>query len=143
MEEELTIQQVAALTGLSGHTLRYYEREGLLDPVSRSSNGHRRYSAADLAWIDFLNRLRTMGMPIRHMKQYAELRRQGERSVSARCALLKAHQQAVREHIDALQQNLAVLEAKIRYYEELEAEQHGESAGTDPLRKRADETGGD
>jgi DNA-binding transcriptional MerR regulator len=42
MEHELTIQQVANLTGLGEHTLRYYEREGLLNPVSRSSSGHRR-----------------------------------------------------------------------------------------------------
>ena len=64
MGTDLTIQQVAALTQLSEHTLRYYERIGLLDPVNRASSGHRRYSTGDIAWIEFLTRLRTTGMPI-------------------------------------------------------------------------------
>ncbi|MEM8535189.1 MAG: MerR family transcriptional regulator, partial [Chloroflexota bacterium] len=74
MEQELTIQQVAAATGLSSYTLRYYERIGLLDPVGRATSGHRRYTTHDIEWIAFLNRLRAIGMPIRQMQEYAELR---------------------------------------------------------------------
>ena len=73
-----TIAQVATLSGLSAHTLRYYERIGLLDPVARVHGGQRRYDAKDLAWLAFLQRLRATGMPIRDMQRYAELRRQGE-----------------------------------------------------------------
>lgn len=64
MGTDFTIQQVAALTHLSEHTLRYYERIGLLDPIYRASSGHRRYSTHDIGWIEFLIRLRTTGMPI-------------------------------------------------------------------------------
>ncbi|GAX40776.1 MerR family transcriptional regulator [Tolypothrix sp. NIES-4075] len=65
METELTIQQVATLTGLSVHTLRYYERNGLLELVNRAANGHRRYLTDDITRIEFLTRLRTTKMPIR------------------------------------------------------------------------------
>ena len=63
METGLTIQQVAHRMGLSIDTLRYYERIGLLEPVRRAQNGHRRYTQQDLAWIDLLIRLRNTGMP--------------------------------------------------------------------------------
>ena len=78
MDAELTIQEAAAETGLSIHTLRYYERIGLIHPVDRATNGHRRYTPGDLGWIDLLKRLRATGMPIQRMQQYAALQRQGE-----------------------------------------------------------------
>lgn len=64
--------QVAVVTQLSVHTLRYYERIGLVAPICRASSGHRRYSSQDIAWIEFLTRLRATGMPIRQMQQFAE-----------------------------------------------------------------------
>ena len=87
MDKELSIQQVAVVTQLSTHTLRYYERIGLLAPIERASSGHRRYSSQDIAWINFLSRLRTTGMPIREMQQFAELRREGNRTVSSTTAI--------------------------------------------------------
>jgi DNA-binding transcriptional MerR regulator len=120
MGTDLTIQQVAALTQLSEHTLRYYERIGLLDPVSRALSGHRRYSAQDIAWIEFLNRLRTTGMPIRKMQQFAVLRRQGDLTVAERRMLLEAHRQEVQAQIDELQVNLGEIEQKIQHYKTLE-----------------------
>ena len=88
MQKELTIREAASSTGLSAHTLRYYERIGLLDPVGRSESGHRQYTGQDLAWLEFLNRMRSTGMPIRSMKEFASLRRQGPASVPERLALL-------------------------------------------------------
>ena len=99
-----TIAEVAALSGLSAHTLRYYERIGLLDPVARVHGGQRRYDAKDLAWLAFLQRLRATGMPIRDMQRYAELRRQGDSTLAARRALLKGH-----ERIAELQRDLATV----------------------------------
>ncbi|MET0860581.1 MAG: MerR family transcriptional regulator, partial [Microbacterium sp.] len=65
LHEGLSISDAAAATGLSTHTLRYYEREGLmLTPVDRASSTHRRYSDADITWVQFLTRLRSTGMPI-------------------------------------------------------------------------------
>ena len=127
MDTELSIQQVAAVTQLSTHTLRYYERIGLLAPIERASSGHRRYSSQDIAWINFLTRLRATGMPIREMQQFAELRRQGDRTFSQRRQLLEIHQQHVHQQLDELTRNLKVIQEKIQHYKELE-EQHDTSS---------------
>ncbi len=120
MEQELTIQQVAQTTGLSVHTLRYYERCDLIAPIHRASNGHRRYSAQDIRWIQFLTKLRTTGMPIRQIQQYAMLLRQQPDAVHERWALLEAHRQTVVEHLQELHENLAVIDWKIQHYKEIE-----------------------
>lgn len=123
MEPELTIQQVAEATGLSVHTLRYYERCHLIAPIDRSANGHRRYSSADLHWIEFLNRLRLTGMPIRQMQRYAELVRDSPNcAFEERRQILAAHREVVVEQIEQLQANLAVIDWKIQHYSNLEAE---------------------
>lgn len=115
-DEELTIQQVAEQTGVSAHTLRYYERIGLLDGVERASSGHRRYTSHDLAWISMLRRLRNTGMSIRKMQEFTDLRRQGVRSLRQRLALLEQHQQEVRAQLRETEEHLAVIEAKIRLH---------------------------
>jgi len=114
----LSIQQMAATCGLSAHTLRYYEDIGLLDPVSRAANGHRRYSAADRRWIDFLLRLRSTGMPISQMQDYAALRRSGNNldSVAARQHMLEQHVLVLETRLVALQDNLALMRGKVATY---------------------------
>lgn len=122
MEHELTIQQVAEATGLTVHTLRYYERCNLIAPIDRASNGHRRYSANDIRWIEFLNKLRLTGMPIRQMQQYAALvRSRPDSGFQERREILEAHREVVLEQIQQLQKNLAVIDWKIQHYAELEA----------------------
>ena len=116
-EEELSIQRVAEDTGLTVHTLRYYERAGLLSPVARNGGGHRRYTREDVGFLIFLTRLRTTGMPIHGVRRYAELVREGAHTVDARMALLQAHRDAVRHNIDELAHNLEVLDRKIELYE--------------------------
>lgn len=116
MREELTIQEVAVLTGLSVHTLRYYERIGLLRGVERASNGHRRYSERDIAKIIFLNKLRATGMPIRQMLRWNELYRQGDHTIPARIDLLVEHQGDVEAQIAALTENLDAIRKKISFY---------------------------
>ena len=113
LEKSLTIQEVADYSGLSVHTLRYYEKVGLLDPVGRASSGHRRYDASDLSWLEFLMRLRTTGMSVQQMLDFAALRRQGSSSVPQRLAMLEEHHQQVRAHIEELEGHLAVIEKKI------------------------------
>jgi len=120
METSLTIQQVATLTGLSVHTLRYYERNGLLEPVKRAANGHRRYSAQALTQIEFLTRLRLSGMPIRQMQQFAELVRRHPDAIGEHRAILESHEQRVQERLRELSRNLEVIQHKIQLYKELE-----------------------
>jgi DNA-binding transcriptional MerR regulator len=118
-EQPLSIQSVAQITGLSIYTLRYYEKIGLLNPVNRATNGHRRFTAEDLTWIKFLIRLRATGMPIEQMQHYAELLRQGDATREARRALLEQHRCAVQSHIDELQGHLAEIVKKIEHYDDL------------------------
>ncbi len=72
MAATLTISDAARASGVTAHTLRYYERAGLLDPVDRAASGHRRYAEEDLARIGFLTRLRSTGMPIRRVRDSSD-----------------------------------------------------------------------
>jgi DNA-binding transcriptional MerR regulator len=114
----LSIAEAAEASGLSAHTLRYYERAGLLEPVSRNGSGHRRYREPDLEQITFLARLRATGMPIRDLRRYAELMKIGDATNAERLALLEAHRDAVRTSLEATAQNLELVEWKIDYYNE-------------------------
>ncbi len=111
--ETLTVREASAFTGLSAHTLRYYERIGLLLPVSRNAGGHRRYAQTDLEHLRFLHCLRDTGMSIQRMQQYAALLPQGRASLEARLELLETHKQDVRAHIQELEDKLAIIDAKI------------------------------
>jgi DNA-binding transcriptional MerR regulator len=121
METALTIQQVAERTGLSIDTLRYYERIGLLEPIARTSSGHRRYTQRDVAWIELLLRLRDTGMPRAQMVRFAELRRQGDVTATERRLLLEKHQQALEQRMRQLEQHMAALQRKIARIKEIEA----------------------
>jgi DNA-binding transcriptional MerR regulator len=112
-----SISQTADLTGLSAHTLRYYERIGLLDTVARGPDGRRRFQNADLAWLSFLTRLRTTGMSIRGMQRFADLRRIGDSTAPERLELLRQHRDAVRRRISELVDCVHTLDDKIAHYE--------------------------
>ena len=116
--DELTISDVAAETGLSNHTLRYYERVGLLLGVGRNDSGHRRYSAQDVEWVTLVTRLRATGMPIRLIRRYAELVRAGDGNEAERLAILEAHRAEVVAKIDELQRNLELIDYKLVIYRE-------------------------
>jgi DNA-binding transcriptional MerR regulator len=118
MATNLTIADAAKASGLSAHTLRYYERAGLLDPIGRDDSGHRRYSEADLERIAFLTKLRSTGMPIRDVRRYAELLNRGVGTERQRMALLESHRDAVRALLAETARNLELIEWKINYYRE-------------------------
>jgi DNA-binding transcriptional MerR regulator len=120
----MKIGELARLSGLSGHTLRYYERIGLLPRAPRDRAGRRDYDAAILAWIEFLGRLKTTGAPIRDMLVYARLRAEGAGTIGARRALLSAHRATVRRRVAELQACLVVLDRKIAAYEAEEDASH-------------------
>ncbi|MFT2014926.1 MerR family transcriptional regulator [Streptomyces sp. 796.1] len=115
-QDRYTISEVVALTGLSAHTLRWYERIGLMPHVDRSHTGQRRYSNRDLNWLDLVGKLRLTGMPVADMVRYAELVRAGEHTFPEREDLLTAHREDVRRRIAELQGTLAVLDHKIDNY---------------------------
>lgn len=120
MEPSLTIHQVAQRTGLSAYTLRYYERVGLIAPIARAAGGQRRYAAADMDWLAFLLRLRTTGMPIQRMQEFARLRSEGNVTAAARRDMLETHLAQVTAQLQALQQSAQVLREKIGIYRQIE-----------------------
>ncbi|WP_199435126.1 MerR family transcriptional regulator [Qaidamihabitans albus] len=115
-----SIAEAARRSGLSIDTLRYYERIHLLDPPERDAAGRRAYSEADLTWLQFLTKLRTTGMPIRRMREYASLRKRGVASAARRRTILIEQRGSVAERIAELQSCLDVLDYKITNYEQLE-----------------------
>lgn len=115
-EVEFTVAQMSAATGMTAHTLRYYERAGLIRPVARNSGNQRRYSARDVEWVSFLLRLRETGMPIAQMRDYAALREQGSSTTEPRLRLLEAHQLVVHEQIARLRAHEKSLAGKIAIY---------------------------
>ena len=146
MESNLTINEVALRTGLTAHTLRYYERIGLIAPVARPTGGQRRYRSADLEWIGFLMRLRATGMSISGMQEFARLRSEGDATTGARRTMLDEHLSNLLAQIDALQQSAQVLQAKIEHYRQVEhsLSRHQQTEGkphvTRSLRKRTRQT---
>ena len=118
LDTGLTIAEAARATGLSTHTLRYYERVGLIDGVDRAGSGHRRYDDQDLAWIETLQRLRATGMPIQRIRRYAQMVRDGEGNERDRLALLQEHRVAVKARLAEVNAHLAFIERKIARYEE-------------------------
>jgi DNA-binding transcriptional MerR regulator len=126
VNEALTIAEAAERSGVSTHTLRYYERIGALrEPPERAPSGHRRYTERDLSWIELLTRLRSTGMPIATMLRYAELAREGTSTAAERKALLLAHRAEVAARVEQLHHDLKMIDYKITTYDELERERFG------------------
>ncbi|WP_073951937.1 MerR family transcriptional regulator [Streptomyces kebangsaanensis] len=129
-QDRYTISEVVALTGLTAHTLRWYERIGLMAHVDRSHTGQRRYTNRDLDWLDLVGKLRLTGMPVADMVRYAELVRAGESTYGERYALLEATRRDVLARIAELQDTLAVLDRKIGFYADAGRHHEAESSGT-------------
>ncbi|MGV9901873.1 MerR family transcriptional regulator [Streptomyces sp. NPDC003388] len=115
-QDRYTISEVVACTGLTAHTLRWYERIGLMPHVDRSHTGQRRYTNRDLDWLEFVNKLRLTGMPVADMVRYAELVREGESTYAERQELLESTRRDVLARIAELHDTLAVLDRKISFY---------------------------
>lgn len=111
------IAEVAIRTGLSAHTLRYYERDGLMPgAVGRGPTGRRAYTPDDVRWIEMLTRLRSTGMPIREVREYAALVRLGPGNEGSRLALLQRHRERVRGQLSETTEHLRAIETKINLY---------------------------
>jgi DNA-binding transcriptional MerR regulator len=120
-----TTRQAAEKCGLSQHTLRWYERIGLLSRVDRSADGRRRFSDADVDWLMLISKLRATGMPVREMQRYAGLVRSGA-GEQERLDLLEQHRERVRVALAEQQECMALLDMKIGTYRRgIDAAQQG------------------
>lgn len=122
MEPKISIKDVKERTGVSEHTLRYYEKVGLLN-VGRLKNGRRFYTEQDVRWIKTLKLLRSTGMSIQDMLHLVRLTRQGDASIKERIAYFKAYQEDLRKQIAMREEAIQIVERKIeRHYELLHAD---------------------
>lgn len=115
----LSIGELSRLSGLSTHTIRFYESAGVLKPAGRATNGHWRYHGDDVLWLEFVLRLKLTGMPLAEIKKYALLRAQGEMTVQPRLAMLKLHRERLATKIAELSECANVLDEKIRTYRKM------------------------
>jgi len=113
----LSIAEAARRTGVSVHTLRYYERAGLvITSVHRNHSGRRRYQQEDLNWISICTKLRATGMPIRTIRRYAQLVSAGPGNEEERLALLEAHRADVTARLAEIEESLKLIDRKIGVY---------------------------
>ena len=113
----MTIKEVGEKYGLSGDTLRYYERIGMIPPVGRTSGGIRDYTQEDLSWIELVLCMRNAGLPIEAIIEYVRLFRMGDSTFKARFELLKEQREALIEQKKKIDITLERLNYKIARYE--------------------------
>lgn len=111
-----TIGEVAEQTGVTAHTLRYYERIGLLTSVGRTTGGQRAFADDDVGWVHMLTLLRATGMGIRDMLAFAELTRGGDGTVPDRVVVLERHRAALVELLERHNRHLTLIDSKLGYY---------------------------
>ncbi|WP_294768245.1 MerR family transcriptional regulator [uncultured Rhodoferax sp.] len=113
----LSIGELSRQSGLSTHTLRFYEAQGILQPASRNASGHRHYLPGDVQWLAFVLRLKRTGMPLAQIREYAALRAEGETTWAPRLAMLKLHREHLSRKIEELQSCAAALDEKMHTYQ--------------------------
>lgn len=136
----MKIGELARRTGLSVHTIRYYERIGLLPYADRDGSKHRDYGPDSLVWVEFLWHLKATGMPVRDMVHYARLRSSGEGTEAERRVMLEQHREKVRTRLIELGDCLSVLDSKINGYAETEKRIRSNGADTTNSDRQSVET---
>src|SRR5699024_1472884 len=115
----LSVAEMAEITGVTAHTLRYYGRAGLIHPITRTVGNQRRYQPGDVDWMRLLVRLRETGMRVAQTRDYAALRTQGDSTLPARVHLLTEHREALRQRIKRLRDHERALAATIKGHEQM------------------------
>jgi DNA-binding transcriptional MerR regulator len=115
----MNIKNFSELTQVSAHTLRYYEKIGLLRHINRNSSGHRLFTDKDVDWVEFIKRLKAMGMELNKIQQYADLRELGESTSRQRQQMLEEHVLVVEKRIEGEVCNLKKIKQKIQFYSEM------------------------
>ncbi|MBR2928754.1 MAG: MerR family transcriptional regulator [Oscillospiraceae bacterium] len=112
-----TVGEMAKLLGVAPSTLRYYDQEGLLPFVERSSNGIRVFQDADYEWLQVIECLKKTGMPLKDIREFIRMAMQGDETIDERLELIVRQREAVRKQMEELQQTLETLDFKQWYYE--------------------------
>ncbi|MBW3114667.1 MerR family transcriptional regulator [Bacillus sp. MCCB 382] len=113
-----SISEASEVLGVNPHTLRYYEKEGIITP-DRSSAGIRSYTDSHIKWLNFVMKLRETQMPISDIKKYTQLFLEGPQTTKDRLTLLEDHQKNIQEQIQVLLSTNEMLSKKIDAYKGL------------------------
>lgn len=113
----MTIKEVSKKYGISQDTLRYYERVGMIPPVTRTSGGIRDYQEDDLKWLEMALCMRNAGLPVEAMIEYLSLFQQGDETISARLELLTSQRKILLDKREEIDKTLERLNYKISVYE--------------------------
>ena len=113
-----TIQDVSKKTGLTAHTLRYYEKEGLITGVERSQGGIRQYTDEDLERLGLIRCLKNTGMSIQEIARFVQLTHEGDHTLEERVELLRAHRERVLERMEEMQKHLDKVTWKLNFFSE-------------------------
>lgn len=113
----MTIREVSEKYGVSADTLRYYEKMGMIPPVTRSASGIRDYTAEDLRWVELAKCMRASGLSVEAMVQYVQLFQQGDETIQERLSLLLSQRAELLEKREKIDAALLWLERKIERYE--------------------------
>ena len=128
-----TVGERANIMGVPASTLRYYDKEGLLPFVERTSGGIRMFKEQDYEWMKIIECMKRAGMPIKDIRDYIELALEGDATIHERLQLFQNQKRLVQEQMKSLQHTLDVLDYKCWYYET------AESAGTTDVLKNISE----
>ena len=121
-----SIQEVSKKTGLTAHTLRYYEKEGLLTGVERSQGGFRQYTDEDLERLGLICCLKNTGMSIQEIARFVQLTHEGDHTLEERVELLRSHREQVLARMAEMQKHLDKVTWKLNFFtEKLRAYQAG------------------
>ena len=112
-----TTAKAAEKIGISAHTLRFYDKEGLLPNVGRDEHGNRRFTDNDLQWLSLLQCLKNTGMSLKDIKRFAECTTIGDDTIDERLALFESQTENVKQQIAELQRYLGLLEYKLAFYQ--------------------------
>ena len=111
-----TIQEVCRKTGLTAHTLRYYEKEKLLPDIGRTAGGFRQYTEEDLESLAMICCLKNTGMTVQDIGRFMALAREGDRTLRERCELLRKHRETVLRRVEEMQRHLEKVTWKYDYF---------------------------
>ena len=113
-----SIQEVSSKTGLTAHTLRYYEKEGLISDVERSQGGFRQYTDEDLERLGLICCLKNTGMSIQEIARFVQLTNEGDHTLKERVELLRTHREQVLERMAEMQKYLDKVTWKLNFFSE-------------------------
>lgn len=112
-----TVGEMAKLLGVTASTLRYYDKEGLLPFVERSSDGIRMFQDSDFEWLQVIGCMKKAGMSIRDIRQYVEMALQGDDTIALRLAMFQRQKQVLLAQMEQLQHTIDMVEYKCWFYE--------------------------